>query len=106
MKQSICRKFKHGYCKYGDKCFFRHVKEICSDDTCNVFDCEKRHPKNCNFYRDYGKCKFTIYCAYKHEQQNNVNSNTGKIKNMEIRLKVVEEKIEPSKEVEKNLEVF
>ena len=109
MKQSICRKFKHGYCKYGDKCHFRHVKEICNDDNCSVFACEKRHPKNCNFFREYGKCKFTIYCAYKHEKRNSVNDNAGKIKNMEIKLKVMEEKMketDPTEEFDKKIEAF
>ena len=31
--------------------------------------CEKRHPKICKFYRDYKRCKFTVGCMYKHENQ-------------------------------------
>ena len=67
MTQSICFKNKFGYCKYKENCFFRHVTIVCEDAKCNVFQCEQRHPKICNYYRDFRRCKFTVGCKYKHE---------------------------------------
>ena len=42
---------------------------MCDDYKCDVSKCEKRHPKICRFYRDYKRCKFTVGCMYKHENQ-------------------------------------
>ena len=67
MTQAICFKNKFGYCKYQDRCFFRHVTIVCDDAKCDIFKCEKRHPKICKYYRDFGRCKFTLGCKYKHE---------------------------------------
>ena len=69
MTQAICYKNKLGYCKYKEKCFYRHVTLVCDDVKCNVFQCEKRHPKICKYYRDFRRCKFTVGCKYKHENQ-------------------------------------
>ena len=30
METYICRRNKHGYCKYGDNCHLRHEKQICT----------------------------------------------------------------------------
>ena len=83
MKQNVSRKYKYGYCQYGDNCRYRHVDEICNDKTCTVFACEQRHPKICNFYREFQRCKFTTFCKYKHEKQNNVNENSERIDQLE-----------------------
>ena len=93
MKQNVCRKYKYGHCKYGDKCHFRHVKQICVDKNCNVFACEKRHPKICNFFSEFGQCKFTTYCDYKHEKHNSAKENSEKIKLIEKKITEVENKV-------------
>ena len=67
MIQQICYKNKFGYCKYSERCFKRHVTLVCDDAKCEVFKCEKRHPKICRYYRDFRRCKFTVGCKYKHE---------------------------------------
>ena len=90
--KSVCRYNKFGYCKFSDKCRFRHNNILCSDKNCNVFQCEKRHPKKCTFHRDFGRCKFTTYCRYSHEKQNDVIENNEKIKELENRLHAVENK--------------
>ena len=41
MVMKICRRNKYGYCKYGDTCNFKHVKEICKDNKCNIFNLRK-----------------------------------------------------------------
>ena len=58
---------------------FRHDNVICVDQNCSVFNCEKRHPKICKYQRDYGRCKFTSYCRYNHNKQNDVSENSEKI---------------------------
>ena len=60
----VCFKFKFGFCKCN-----RHVTFVCDDYKCDVSKCEKRHPKICRYYRDYKRCKFTVGCLYKHENQ-------------------------------------
>ena len=45
MTQNVCKN-KFGFCRYRDNCAFRHDKLIYSDNTCNVFAREKRHPEN------------------------------------------------------------
>ena len=69
MTQPICYKNKFGYCKYSERCFQRQVTLVCDDAKCEVFKCEKRHPKICRYYRDFRRCKFTVGCKYKHENQ-------------------------------------
>ena len=100
MKEQICRYNKFGYCKYGDKCHFRHINEKCVTKDCNISDCEKRHPKICIFIRRFGRCKFTTYCSYDHEKP---KENDEKISELEKKVENLEkfiEKIEPS---DKNL---
>ena len=82
MREDVCRKNKHGYCMYGDTCHFRHIDEVCSDKICNVFNCEKRHPKLCKFFREYHRCKFTTFCRYSHT----VTDNDEQIKEIEIKM--------------------
>ena len=65
----VCFKFKFGFCKYSERCKYRHVTLVCDDYKCDVSKCEKRHPKLCRYYRDYKRCKFTVGCMYKHENQ-------------------------------------
>ena len=113
MKQkNVCKFNKYGYCKYGDKCHFRHNNVMCVDKNCEVFDCEKRHPKLCKYFRDFKKCRFTT-CAFKHDNQNDVNEDTvEKVKRLEKRLYEIEcaskknEQKGNEKNVEKKLEVF
>ena len=41
--------------------------------------CDKRHPKICKYQRDYGRCKFTEYCSFNYDKQNDVSQNSEKI---------------------------
>ena len=58
----VCRYNKFGYSKFSDKCCLRHNDVLCSDNNCNVFQCEK----------------------------DNIKENNDKIKEMETRLHAVE----------------
>ena len=79
MLKALCRRNKYGYCKHSDKCRFRHVNEKCVTPDCNVFDCERRHPKIFKFKGQYGRCKCTTYCKYDHDKPNNLIENNAKI---------------------------
>ena len=63
---SICLHNKFGFCKHGEKCRKQHINEICKNKECNLNECERRHPKECKFFRLYKRCKFGDYCAYDH----------------------------------------
>ena len=117
----ICRRNKYGYCKYGDTCHFRHEKEICKDNKCNIFNCLKRHPKVCSWFQEYGRCKFMTYCKFKHPNINNfdeivdkIEMNENKLDEINKMLKIIEkeeveikQKIEAyENEVEKRLNMF
>ena len=66
MATSICNFFKFGFCRYGLTCRRKHVLEVCSDPSCIIDNCEKRHPRVCKYYREYRRCKFGEFCCYKH----------------------------------------
>ena len=95
-QKTLCRYNKFGYCKFSDKCRFRHNNDLCVDKNCNVFKCDKRHPKICTFHRDFGRCKFTTYCRYNHEKQTDVQNNCDMIKKFEKKLTEMENKINPN----------
>ena len=79
MEIKVCRRNKYGYCKYGETCHFRHEKEICIQNNCNIFDCERRHPKVCKWYLEYGRCKFSSYCKFRHTNIKNFEEIVNKI---------------------------
>ena len=64
---SFCKHFKFGYCKFGEKCLKRHLKETCQTNDCNSKSCNKRHPKICKFFSLNQVCKFGDACCYKHK---------------------------------------
>ena len=65
----ICLKNKFGFCKYSERCFYQHVSTVREDYRCDVYKCEKRHPRICRYYRDFQRCKFTVGCKFKHENK-------------------------------------
>ena len=94
MNQNVCRKNKYGFCKYGDKCHFRHEKQICIDNNCNIFACERRHPRKCSWYFEYGRCKFTTYCKFKHESSDNKQVIVNKVRDNENKLIEIQKQID------------
>ena len=57
-----CERNKFGYCKFKNSCRYRHIDEECKNEQC-----DKRHPKECNYYKSFGRCKFGNYCKYSHK---------------------------------------
>ena len=65
--QIICQWFKFGYCKHKERCRKQHEEEVCSEDSCEIFRCRKRHPKTCKYFWNHGRCKFDP-CAFLHRE--------------------------------------
>ena len=86
--KNICLFFKFGYCKFKAKCKKKHVTQVCDDEKCSQTQCEKRHPRLCKFFSNYGTCKLGNDCAYKH----------GKSKEYENLEKKMNEVLEKSRE--------
>ena len=64
---NVCKHFKFGFCKFGERCNKHHLKEICQTEDCNLKTCNKRHPKICKFFSVNQVCKFSDACCYKHK---------------------------------------
>ena len=63
---TICLFNKFGYCKFGERCRKHHIYKICEESSCEIFSCRQRHPKDCRYFRKFGRCKFSP-CAFNHE---------------------------------------
>ena len=67
-KETVCKFYNRGYCKYKMCCIYFHSQNICEiflkDGKCFRKGCCLRHPKNCK----YGKegCFRVQTCAYLH----------------------------------------
>ena len=70
--ENVCRFFKFGFCKFKLQCRNKHVTEVCDDQKCNQKSCQKRHPRMCKYYANFGNCKLGTTCAYAHKIQTNV----------------------------------
>ena len=93
----ICRKNKFGYCWYGEKCKNKHVNELCKNKNCEIFSCEKRHPKTCKYKRDYGYCKFQEYCRFNHEKPEDIIEVVKKMEIIENKLGLSSAKLSRAK---------
>ena len=86
MTQGLCLRNKFAFCKFSEKCRFRHINQKCLEKNCSIYNCEKRHPKICKHFREYGYCKFTTYCKYQHEKQVHIAENSDKIAELEKKI--------------------
>ena len=80
---NVCRYFKFGYCKFAERCRFHHVKEECTNRSCDISVCTLRHPRICKFFRDYNRCKFGEWCFFKHMENNSMENVINKEEIME-----------------------
>ena len=60
-----CPYYNRGYCKFGDRCNYKHLDKVCDDINCNEESCDKRHPYPCKFGL---RCKLNRkkICLYWH----------------------------------------
>ena len=97
--QNVCRFYKFGYCKFKTSCKFKHVTVVCDDDKCNnQHTCQKRHPRVCKYFINFGRCKLGSACAYAHQTR-------GKVENgrLEQKLDELMKTINKKDEVIRNL---
>ena len=77
--QNVCRYFKFGFCKFTDKCRFMHISQVCENPSCEINHCKLRHPRVCKYFRDYNRCKFSEWCAFKHIENNNLSVESTRV---------------------------
>ena len=90
--QIFCLHYKFGFCKYGDRCWKKHIDEKCETQECDGSSCDKRHPRPCKYYRLYKRCKFGDYCAFDHFVP--VDPVLEELKLVKAKLLAVEKEIE------------
>ena len=105
--KNVCRYNKFGHCKFSEKVKFMHNIERCENSSCAITNCNLRHPRTCNFYRDYQRCKFGEWCSFNH----NLNSNNGSQESINIIFeriesisKIIAEKDEMIKELAEKID--
>ena len=81
--ENICKFNKSGYCKFKTNCKYKHVNVVCDDDKCDQRVCEKRHPRKCKYFTNFGDCKLGPNCAFAHK-------DNGKIKMEKLEQKIDE----------------
>ena len=92
----MCIHYKLGFCKHGDHCRKIHYPTKCERKECDATKCEKRHPRECRYFRDYKRCKFGDYCLYDHSVY--LDPILEELKLVKERLEVVEKEIEEKNE--------
>ena len=108
MAQNVCRYNKFGHCKYSEKCKFLHISEKCQNNSCEIKSCKLRHPRVCNYFRDYKRCKFGEWCSFEHVDtemkdreivekivnlEKLIEENDKIISDMDNRIKILEERM-------------
>ena len=87
-KTILCKFQNSGYCKYKERCRFKHVSEHC-EGRCDIKTCRKRHKKQCRFGE---KCRRQTTCEYKNQTTDDEDSLKAKISILEATIKnLVEE---------------
>ena len=64
--EELCKFYRGGHCKFGEKCEKSHRIETCDSFPCLKENCSKRHPPLCRFFSRFGRCKFKLECSYLH----------------------------------------
>ena len=72
-QQTRCKYFNTGYCKYEERCLFKHPKSVCMLALCQDKLCQNRHPKPCRFK---ALCRRRTTCMYRHNKYEKLNYET------------------------------
>ena len=99
--ETVCVFNKFGFCKYSVKCRKKHEDLKCENLSCEIFNCSKRHPKECKYYREFNRCKYNEYCRYEHKQK---ESSKGNDKNQECKHVQLEDRISELERILENTE--
>ena len=62
-KKTSCKFYNVGFCKFQDRCKFKHFKTICTKYACKDKICQHRHPKMCRYQEKFRR---KTSCLYKH----------------------------------------
>ena len=102
--QNVCRYHKFGYCKFKTSCKFKHVTVVCDDDRCNNQNaCQKRHPRVCKYFINFGSCKLGSACAYAHQTRRKVeNERLGQ--KLDELMRIINEKDEVIKNLSNKID--
>ena len=60
----------------------------------------------CTYFSDFGQCKFTTYCRYKHEKRKVAFENFEKINNIEKKLQELLEADGERRNIDQKLKAF
>ena len=90
---NVCLNFKYGYCKYRNNCERTHFSEICETPKCSQYNCNKRHPRECFFFRTFGRCKFGTYCSYAHLVTVKENDDEKEVKELKSEILYLKEEV-------------
>ena len=115
---NICVYNKFGFCKYGVTCRKKHEELKCENASCEIFDCLKRHPRECRYFRDFKRCKYSDYCRYEHKEISDMDENGNlkckdetkilelemRLENAEKNLRILSEKLIEKEELFQDLE--
>ena len=92
-----------------ETCRKQHVHNICANDSCEITNCKKRHPKICRYYTQYHRCKFSSFCSYSHRIPDlpSHEQEQSRIQNTETKEKAdkSEEKLKEKEEAIQHLKV-
>ena len=79
-------------------CFRYHEDRICENDSCQVLECDLRHPRKCHWFLDFYYCKFGSFCKFSHK----TNKEGKAIEEIEKELNLIKIEIdEKEKEIKK-----
>ena len=89
--QTVCLFNKYGFCKFKERCLKLHIDDNCADSSCNTSSCNRRHPKECRYYRRYRRCKFDP-CKFLHKE-NNIDEILKTKESIDLKLKIIDDEI-------------
>ena len=101
MTVKVCKYYNTGYCKYANRCKFKHPKTNCPKASCSNKSCQNRHPKPCR-YKD--QCRRKTSCLYRHSKEEKdskveIEELTKKVGCLKIEVDLLQEEITKKKEV-------
>ena len=107
--ETIYRHNKYGYCKCGETCRYLHVNYLCERSDCEIYRCEKRHPRECKYWREYRRCKFNEFCSYSHKEEHNTekaacDTYASDLEHMKSEIEIIEKLIDETNKEIKELE--
>ena len=100
-----CNFYNVGYCRYKERCSYRHPKNNCLVPACRNKSCDKRHPKDCKFQNHDRKCRHGDNCAYKHGKSDDEKTKPleNRLQEQSVLLKVKDGMIKKKDDEIKNL---